>query len=117
MGRVFCKMGHKDDSTLSPLMEEGSPQATLIDYVQARQRKRSLRDVTIVFSCFALLAWCGYLTLSVRDGVFEMKLAKIEMRKIEDVVNDVVAAMPSEKNKEYHLRPLDSDCKNTQPPT
>jgi len=93
-------MGHKDDSTFSPLMEEGSPQATLIDYVQARQRKRSLRDVTIVFSCFALLAWCGYLTLSVRDGVFEMKLAKIEMRKIEDVVNDVVAAMPSEKNKE-----------------
>ena len=33
-----------------------------------------------------------------------MKLAKREMRKIEDVVNDVVAAMPSEKNKEVRLR-------------
>jgi len=93
-------MGHKDDSTFSPLMEEGNPQAALVDYIQTRQRKRSLRDATIVFSCFAILAWCGYLTLSVKDGIFEMKMAKMEIRRIEDVVDDVVAAIPSEKNPE-----------------
>merc|ERR1719367_982895 len=94
-------MGDKQDFTSSsPLMEEGNSTGALVAYVQSQQRKRTLRDVTIVVSCFAILAWCGYLTLSVKDGTFDMRMAEMEIKRIEDVVNDVVAAIPAEKNPE-----------------
>merc|ERR1719367_1065539 len=94
-------MGDKQDFTSSsPLMEEGNSTGALVAYVQSQRRKRTLREVTIVVSCFAILAWCGYLTLSVKDGVLDMRMAELEMKRIEEVVNDVVAAMPAEKNPE-----------------
>ena len=33
-----------------------------------------------------------------------MKMAKMEIRRIEDVVDDVVAAIPSEKNPEVRMK-------------
>ena len=117
-------MSGKQDPIFTPLMEEGnskednSKTLTLVQYMQSQQRKRSLRDVTIVVSCFAILAWCGYLTLSVKDGrfflymyssdqafegVLDMRMAEMEIKRIEEVVNEVVAAIPAEKNPEVRI--------------
>merc|ERR1712183_708726 len=99
MGILF-QMDNKQDPKFVPLVEKGNSTASLVAYMQSQQRKRSLRDVTIVVSCFAILAWCGYLTLSVKDGVLDMRMAEMEIKRIENVVNEVVAAIPAEKNPE-----------------
>jgi len=94
-------MDSKKGSSFVPLMGEGvSNTLSLAEYLKSQQRKRSVRDAIVVISCFLILAWCGYLTLSVKDGTFNMRLAEMEIKKIEEVVNDVVAAIPSEKNPE-----------------
>ena len=41
---------------------------------------------------------------NVFEGVLDMRMAELEMKRIEEVVNDVVAAMPAEKNPEVKVR-------------
>ena len=115
---ILFQMDNKQDPKFVPLVEKGNSTASLVAYMQSQQRKRSLRDVTIVVSCFAILAWCGYLTLSVKDGrfflymyssdqafegVLDMRMAEMEIKRIEEVVNEVVAAIPAEKNPEVRI--------------
>ena len=107
-------MGHPEESNSLPLLE-GQSTASLANYIESRRRRRTFKDVFMVVSCFAILAWLGYLTLELKDGrlysalsvryhvtsgAITMRMEKNEIEIIENIVNDVVAAMPSDKNKE-----------------
>ena len=93
-------MDQKHNSTTNLVIEE----TALADCKQTQQGKRSLiRDVTIVLSCLSTLACCVYLVLSAKDGVFDMRSANVEIRRIKEVLNAVVGALPYEKKQEVRI--------------
>ena len=99
---MFPKMDHKQQNSTTNLVIEPA----FADSKHSQQRKRSLiRDLTIVLSCLSTLVCvcCAYLVLSPKDSAFDLGLANIEIRRIKEVLNAVVGALPHEKKQEVSI--------------
>eukprot|EP00092_Neocalanus_flemingeri_P008971 GFUD01009652.1.p1 GENE.GFUD01009652.1~~GFUD01009652.1.p1 ORF type:complete len:344 (+),score=61.97 GFUD01009652.1:51-1082(+) len=108
-------MGGQDDIAFIPLTEEKS-NIFLAEFMRSRQRNRTLQNVSVVVLLMAILAWCGYLTLIVKDGVSSTALdaTKAEMNIIERIINQVVASQkPEAITAKVHIKEHGVDYQQT----